>query len=74
MTGQLYFFLGIEANQRDNTYFELESALKDATWAASQMLYPIRIFQMMPHGVTQLMTVVRPEDPVVDAPVDVSER
>jgi len=69
-----YYYLGLEANQRDNTYTELDKALRDATWAAKQMVYPIRIFEMLDHGIHQLITVVRPEDPLFEAPDDVLSR
>lgn len=69
-----YFYLGIEANQRKNTYPDLSDALKDATWAANKTLYPIRVFRMFPHGISELVTVVRPEDPIIDEPISVLPR
>jgi len=56
----MYYYLGLEARQRDNTYNDYNEAVEDAKYVATRLLIPIRIFQMLPDNRTRLVEVVRP--------------
>jgi len=56
----MYYYLGLEARQRENVYNELDEAMKDASYIAGRLLIPIRIFQMLPNKKSRLSQVVKP--------------
>ena len=56
----MYYYLGLEARQRDNTYNDLSEAIEDAKYVATRLLIPIRIFQMMPNNKSRLIEVMQP--------------
>jgi len=56
----MYYYLGLEARQKDNTYNDLNEAIEDAKYCATRLLIPIRIFQMLPNNKSMLIDVMRP--------------
>ena len=56
----MYYYLGLEARQRDNTYNDCNEAIEDAKYVATRLGIPIRIFQMMPDNRSRLVNVMRP--------------
>ena len=44
-----YYFLGLEANLRDdNRYVDLDEATAKAAWISKHRMVPVRIFKMWP--------------------------
>lgn len=56
----MYYYLGLEARQRENIYNDAEEALKDASYVAQKLLIPIRVFRMLPNNRSQLFEIVQP--------------
>jgi hypothetical protein len=56
----MYYFLGLEARQRENIYNDYAEAIEDATYIAQNLLIPIRIFRMLPNRKSQLADVIPP--------------
>lgn len=56
----MYYYLGLEARQRDNTYNDYNEAIEDAKYIATRLGIPIRIFEMGPNNKSQLVDVMRP--------------
>lgn len=61
-----YYYLGLEAAQRDNKYHDLEKAKKDAGHAAWKRNIPIRIFKMNPNRKAELTDIIDPSDPICE--------
>ena len=56
----MYYYLGLEARQRENIYNDYEEAEKDAVYISTRLLQPIRVFQMLPNKKSELVKIVRP--------------
>ena len=56
----MYYYLGLEARQRENVYKCLEEAVKDAEYISNRLKIPIRIFTMQENKKSDLVKVVRP--------------
>jgi len=56
----MYYYLGLEARQRDNVYQSLEEAITDAEYISNRLLIPIRVFGMLENKKNELVKVVRP--------------
>jgi len=56
----MYYYLGLEARQRNNVYQSLEEAIKDAEYISNRLLIPIRVFSMLENKKNELTKVVRP--------------
>ncbi len=56
----MYYYLGLEARQRENIYNDLEEAIKDATYISTRLLIPIRIFCMQDNKKSKLVDAIRP--------------
>ena len=56
----MYYYLGLEASQRENIYNDYDEAEKDATYIATRLLRPIRVFQMLPNKKSELVKIIRP--------------
>jgi len=56
----MYYYLGLEARQRDNVYQSLEEAITDAEYIANRLLIPIRVFGMLENKKNELVKVIRP--------------
>ena len=56
----MYYYLALEARQRDNVYQSLEEAITDAGYISNRLLIPIRIFSMAENKKSELVKVIRP--------------
>lgn len=56
----MFYYLGLEARQRDNTYNDYSEAIEDAAYIATRLKIPIRIFVMLPNNKSKLANVVQP--------------
>ena len=62
MSSSVFYYLGLEASQRDNRYLEYEEAYKDALYASKRRGIPIRIFRMLPNNKSEMVQAVTPKD------------
>lgn len=56
----MFYYLGLEARQRDNIYNEFSEAVEDAKYIATRLRIPIRIFIMLPNKKSRLLEVMQP--------------
>jgi hypothetical protein len=59
----VFYYLGLEASLRENKYYNLPDAEKDALHACKRMGIPIRIFCMKDNNKSHLISVVHPNAP-----------
>jgi tRNA U34 2-thiouridine synthase MnmA/TrmU len=58
----MFYYLGLEARQRDNVYQSLEEAIKDAKYVAKRLSIPIRVFNMLDNKKSEVIKIIRPQD------------
>lgn len=56
----MYYYLGLEARQRENIYNDYNEAITDAAYVAQKLLIPIRVFKMLPNKKSYLAEVIQP--------------
>jgi hypothetical protein len=58
----MFYYLGLEARQRDNVYNSLDEAIKDAKYISQRLSIPIRVFTMLDNKKSEVVKIVRPKD------------
>jgi len=56
----MFYYLGLEARQRDNVYHSLEEAIKDATYISRRLSIPIRVFNMLDNKKSEVVKIIKP--------------
>ena len=58
----MFYYLGLEARQRDNVYQSLDEAIKDAKYISRKLRIPIRVFNMLDNKKSEVVKIIRPKD------------